>query len=414
MSVRILRGKTIVLGVTGSIAAYKALEIASRLVQAGAQVDVVMTQAATRLVAPLSFQAITHRPVVTDLFDPRGELGIDHVALAKRADVLVIAPITANTLARLAHGLADDAVTTTFLATESPVIIAPAMESHMWLHPATQHNLDVLRSWGVTVVGPETGRLASGVEGVGRLAEPVAIVGTIRQVLGRAGPLAGRRVIVTAGPTQEAIDPVRYISNHSSGRMGYAIAEALRDWGAQVILVSGPTALPTPVGVEQVAVTSTREMRDAVMGRIADADAVIGAAAVADYRPAVSSRKKIKKEEEGEFSLALARNPDILMDVKVWKESRASERPVVIGFAAETENLIENARNKLLQKGLELIVANPVPATFGVDLVQATLIQANQAPEALPVLAKMELAERIADWLAERLKTKWKGERVDE
>jgi phosphopantothenoylcysteine decarboxylase/phosphopantothenate--cysteine ligase len=340
--------------------------------------------------------------VTTDLFDPRGEPGIDHVALARRAEVLVIAPLTANTLARLAHGLADDAVSTTFLAAESSIVVAPAMESHMWLHPATQRNLDTLRSWGVTVIEPETGHLASGAEGIGRLAEPATIVELIRQVLGRNGPLAGRHVIVTAGPTREAIDPVRYLSNHSSGRMGYVIAEATRDLGAQVTLVSGPTGLPAPVGFERVAVNSTFEMRDAVLERIADAAAIIGAAAVADYRPATTSPQKIKKGEGGLF-LELVRNPDILMEVKAWKERQGRDRPVVIGFAAETENLIENARDKLVRKGLDLIVANPVPATFGADTIQATLIRTDQSPEELPVLTKTELADRIADWLAEKL-----------
>jgi phosphopantothenoylcysteine decarboxylase/phosphopantothenate--cysteine ligase len=403
MSIRVLRDKTIVLGVTGSIAVYKAVEIASRLVKAGAQVDVVMTEAATRLVTSLTFQAITHRPVATDLFDPRGELGIDHVALAKRADVMVVAPITAHTLAKLAHGLADDVVSTTFLATDSPIVIAPAMESHMWLHPATQRNLETLRSWGVTVVEPESGHLASGAEGIGRLAEPITIVETIRQVLGRDGPLAGRHVVVTAGPTSEAIDPVRYISNHSSGRMGYAIAEAVRDLGARVTLVSGPTALPSPVGVEEMTVTSTREMRDAMFDVIADADAIVGSAAVADYRPAETSTKKIKKDK-GELSLELVRNPDILLDVKTWKESGGHRHPVVIGFAAETDSLIQNAQSKLVRKGMDLIVANPVPATFGADTVQATFIQPNCDPEPLPLLTKLELADRIADRLVELLR----------
>ncbi len=402
MPIRVLDNKTVVLGVTGSIAAYKAVEIASRLVKAGAHVDVIMTEAATRLVAPLSFQAITHRPVTTDLFDPRGELGIDHVALAKRAAALVIAPTTANTLAKLAQGLANDALSTTFLATEAPVTVAPAMESNMWLHPATQRNLKILHGWGVTVVEPESGHLASGAEGVGRMAEPVTIVETIRRVLGREGPLAGRHVVVTAGPTREAIDPVRYISNHSSGRMGYAVAEAIRDLGGDVTLISGPTVLPAPVGMELVSVTSTRQMRDALFDVIAAADAVVGAAAVADYRPAAPSQQKIKKER-GTPTLELVPNPDILANVKDWKEERDVQRPRVIGFAAETENLVQNAQRKLEQKGMDLIVANPVPATFGADQIQATLIRAGQPAEELPPLTKLDLADRIADYLVELL-----------
>ncbi|MFQ5595449.1 MAG: bifunctional phosphopantothenoylcysteine decarboxylase/phosphopantothenate--cysteine ligase CoaBC, partial [Anaerolineae bacterium] len=305
--------------------------------------------------------------------------------------------------AKLAHGLADDVVSTTFLAAESPVIVAPAMESRMWQHPATQRNLETLRSWGVTVVEPEAGHLASGAQGIGRLAEPISVVETIREVLGRDGPLAGRRVIVTAGPTREAIDPVRYISNHSSGRMGYAIAEAARDLGAQVTLVSGPTALPSPAGVQLVAVTSTREMRDAVFEFLADADAIVGSAAVADYRPSTSSTEKIKKDEGG-LSLELVQNPDILLDVKAWKESGGLRRPVVIGFAAETHKLAENAQSKLVRKGMDMIVANPVPATFGADMIQPTLIQPNRPPEELPALTKTELADNIADRLAELLR----------
>lgn len=408
MSIRTLHDKSIVLGVTGSIAAYKAVEVASRLVKAGARVDVMMTDAATRLVAPLTFQAIAHRPVTTDLFDPRGELGIDHVALAERANVVVIAPLTANTLAKLAQGVADNVVTTTCLAANSPIIVAPAMETQMWLHPATQSNLDILRSWGVIVIEPEAGPLASGAEGMGRLAEPTTVVETVRQVLGRDGPLAGRSVLVTAGPTREAIDPVRYISNHSSGRMGYAMAKAARDLGARVTLVSGPTALPAPVGIKLIAVRSTREMRDAVFENIHDTDAIIGAAAVSDYQPATTSPKKIKKEER-EPTLRLVRNPDILLNVKTWKESEGRDRPVVIGFAAETDNLIENARSKLIQKGLALIVANPVPATFETDTVQAILIQADQPPGELPALTKTELAAKIGDWLVERLESKAQG-----
>ena len=404
MAIRILQNRVVTLGVTGSIAAYKVVDVASRLVKAGAVVDVIMTPAATTLITPLAFQAITHRPVTTDLFDPRGELGIDHVALARRSDIMLIAPLTANTLAKLAHGLADDAVSTTFLAMEGPVVIAPAMESHMWQHPATQQNLETLRNWGVTVIEPTTGYLASGAEGIGRLAEPPVIVEMLRQVLGRQGPLAGRHVLVTAGPTREPFDPVRYISNYSSGRMGYAIAEAVRDLGARVTLVSGPTALPAPVGVTHIAVESAREMHAAVMEHLAAADALVGAAAVADYRPASTSVEKIKKNREG-LVLELVRNPDILEAVKVWKEQQGRDRPLVVGFAAETENLVENARAKLVRKGMALVVANPVPATFGAETVTATLIELDRPPVTLPVHTKMDLAEKIADWLADRLAT---------
>jgi len=401
MGIRVLKDKTIVLGVSGSIAAYKAVEVASRLVQAGAQVDVVMTEAATKLVTPLTFQAITHRPVVTDLFDPQGELGIDHVALARRANLLLIAPATAHILARMAHGLADDAVTTTFLATKAPVIVAPAMESHMWQHPATQHNVETLRGWGVTVIEPEAGRLASGAVGVGRMAEPPTIVDTVRWVLGRSGALSGYRVVVTAGPTLEPIDPVRYVSNHSSGRMGYALARAARDRGAEVTLISGPTALEQPVGVDFRAVTTAQEMLEAVVDAVRDAHALIMAAAVADYRPAQAAEQKIKKGEEG-FSLQLTRNPDILAEV-VARYADRTPPLIAIGFAAETENLVENARAKLERKGLDLIVANPVPATFGAEGTQVTLIDREGNVEPWPPLPKEELTERIVDRLVEWL-----------
>lgn len=401
MMVRVLSGKHIVLGVTGSIAAYKAVEVASRLVQAGAHVDVAMTEGATKLVAPLTFQAITHRPVVTDPFDPRGELGIDHVALARRADLLVVAPATAHTLARMAQGLADDAVTTTYLAVRTPVIVAPAMESHMWHHPATQRNLETLRGWGVTVIEPGAGYLASGAEGVGRLAEPATIVDTIRWVLGRTGDLAGRQVVVTAGPTREPIDPVRYLSNHSSGWMGYALARAARDRGAQVTLISGPTGLPVPAGVTFQRVVTAREMHDAVVEAAEDADMLIMAAAVADYRPAAVEEQKIKKAE-GKVSLKLARNPDILSEVRS-RFARRDPPLVTVGFAAETENLIENARIKLENKGLDLIVANPVPATFGAEGAEVTLIDREGRVNSWPPLPKTEIAERIVDQLVERL-----------
>jgi len=402
MGIRVLENKTIVLGVTGSIAAYKAVEAASQLIQAGAQVDVVMTEAATKLITPLTFQAITHRPVVTNLFDPRGELGIDHVALARRADLLIIAPATAHILARMAHGLADDAVTTTFLAAQAPVIVAPAMESHMWQHPATQRNLETLRRWDITIIEPETGRLASGAVGVGRMAEPSAIVDTARWVLGRNGALSGYRVVITAGPTLEPIDPVRYVSNHSSGRMGYALARAARDRGAEVTLISGPTALNPPVGVAFQSVTTAHEMLEAVVEAMHDAHALIMAAAVADYRPTQPAEQKIKKGED-ELSLKLTRNPDILAEVQTRYVDRTPPL-ITIGFAAETENLVENARTKLERKGLDLIVANPVPATFGAEGTEVTLIDREGNIEPWPPLSKEEIAERIVDRLVEQLR----------
>lgn len=400
MAARALQGKHIVLGVTGSIAAYKAVALASELTQAGAVVDVIMTRSATRLVQPLSFQAITHRPVVIEMFHLLAETEIGHVTLAKSADLLLIAPITAHTIARLAAGLADDMLAATALATRAPIIIAPAMETGMWENPITQTNVERLRETrGVVVVGPGEGRLASGAVGVGRMAEPDEIVGTARMVLGRGGDLAGRQVLVTAGGTQEPIDPVRVVTNRSSGRMGYALAEAARDRGARVTLIHAPTALKVPVGVEDVAVETAQEMRDAVFAALPGTEILIMAAAVADYRPASPSSRKIKKREEP-LHLTLERTPDILSQVANWRArvaAEASSLKVVVGFAAETEELITNARTKLEAKRLDLIVANPVPQAFGDALNQATLIDRQGRVEELPPLPKEELAELVLD-----------------
>jgi len=392
---RVLKGKQIVLGVTGSIAAYKAVELASRLVKAGATVDVVMTEAATEFVAPLTFQSITARPVVIEMFKLLRETDIAHVSLARRADVLVIAPATANTIAKLAAGLADNMLTATALATTAPIVVAPAMETGMYENPATQESLARLRQRGVTIIEPGYGRLASGTMGVGRLADMEEIMGTIRMVLGRGGDLAGRKVVVTAGGTQEPIDPVRFIGNPSSGRMGYSLAEAARDRGAVVTLIAGPTTLPKPVGVDFIPVRTAEEMREAVLEATPGADILIMAAAVADYRPASIAGRKIKKGKE-RLTLELVRNPDILAEV-------ADRQLLKVGFAAETEDLIENARAKLTEKRLDLIVANPVPASFGGDTIQATLIARDGEVTELPPLPKSELAELVLDRVVELL-----------
>ncbi len=392
---RVLKGKQIVLGVTGSIAAYKAVELASRLVKAGATVDVVMTEAATEFVAPLTFQSITARPVVIEMFKLLRETDIAHVSLARRADVLVIAPATANTIAKLAAGLADNMLTATALATTAPIVVAPAMETGMYENPATQESLARLRQRGVTIIEPGYGRLASGTMGVGRLADIEEIMGTIRMVLGRGGDLAGRKVVVTAGGTQEPIDPVRFIGNPSSGRMGYSLAEAARDRGAVVTLIAGPTTLPKPVGVDFIPVRTAEEMREAVLEATPGADILIMAAAVADYRPASIAGRKIKKGKE-RLTLELVRNPDILAEV-------ADRQLLKVGFAAETEDLIENARAKLTEKRLDLIVANPVPASFGGDTIQATLIARDGEVTELPPLPKSELAELVLDRVVELL-----------
>jgi phosphopantothenoylcysteine decarboxylase/phosphopantothenate--cysteine ligase len=397
----ILRGKSILLGVTGGIAAYKAVEVASRLVKAGAMVDVIMTAHAQEFVTPLTFQAITHRPVVTEMFALLAQTEIGHVALAQRADALVIAPATANCLAKLAGGIADDMLTTTALATEAPLVLAPAMESHMWGNPITQSNVARLQELrDVTLVGPACGRLASGAVGLGRMSEPREIVDTIRWALGREGPLRGRHAIVTAGGTREPLDPIRYLGNRSSGRMGYALAEALRDRGAQVTLIGASTNLPQPVGVEFIAVETAEEMLQAVLRSLSDAaDILVMAAAVADYRPAEVAEQKIKKGEQG-LTLELARTVDILQEVG---RSPAAEGLIKVGFAAETEDLIPNAQAKLASKKLDLIVANDPRKAMGSERDQVILLDSEGRVEELPELSKEEVAERIVDWVQRRM-----------
>ena len=387
----VLEGKNVVLGVTGSIACYKALDLASKLAQAGALVDTVMSYGATRFVTPLAFRALTHRPVVTDTFDPESELSVEHVALAQRADIVVVAPATAHFIAKASAGLADDFLTTTILATQAPVMVAPAMDGHMYDNPATQENLSRLKDWGVIIVGPDTGRLASGLVGMGRLVEPAELVGHIRAILGRKGDLAGYTIVVSAGGTQEPIDPVRIITNRSSGKMGYAIAESARDRGARVVLISGPTGLGAPAAIEVVRVATASEMREAVLGEVAGCDALIMAAAVADFSPISAASQKLKKGAET-WSLELGKTPDIL------EESRG--RFVKVGFAAETQDLLENAMTKVLNKSLDLIVANDVTAEgsgFGTDTNKALLLDRDGNVEDLPLMSKYDLGNRILD-----------------
>ena len=401
--IQILHNKTILLGVTGSIAAYKAAGLASQLTQAGAAVDVVMTREATQFVTPLTFESLTHRHVVTDVMTLLPDSQIGHVAMAKRADLFVIAPATAHTIAKLAHGLADDAVSATALdaSQRAPLVIAPAMETGMWEHPATQENIAKLVARGAVIVPPGEGHLASGASGAGRLADVDDLIDTLRAVLGRGGDLAKRTIVVTAGGTQEPIDPVRVIANHSSGKMGWALAQAARDRGARVILIAGTTSLRVLRGVEFIVAHSAREMREAVLRAMVDADALVMAAAVADFRPAQAAEQKIKKGNTETLTLELVKNPDILADV-----ARHSARPaVVIGFAAETQTLLANARAKLESKNLDLIVANPVPSAFGSDIDQATLIERGGAATELPPLTKEDLSEKILDFIAARLKT---------
>jgi len=386
----ILKDKSIVLGVTGGIAAYKAAALCSHLVKAGAVVDVILTDAACEFVAPLTFQALTHRPVVTGMFALLAETEIGHVSLAGRADLLIVAPATANTIAKLAAGLADNMLTTTALATEAPILLAPAMESHMWANPLTQANVARLCELrDVAVVGPGEGRLASGASGLGRMAEPEEILDAAQWMLGRRGPLAGRRVVVTAGGTREPLDPVRFLGNRSSGKMGYALARAARDRGAQVQVISS-SGQPAPFGAELVPVETAAEMLDAVLDALAAADVLLMAAAVADYRPATMAGHKIKKGEGG-LALDLVRTADIL--AQVAQVRRADQ--VIVGFAAETENLLENALGKLQRKRLDLIVANDARQAIGADTNQVTLVGADGSVAELPLLAKDEVADRI-------------------
>ena len=393
-----LKDKTVVLGVTGSIAAYKAVELASQLTQAGARVEVIMTEAATEFIAPLTFRNITGRPVVTRMFELASEYSVEHVALAEAADVVVIAPATADIIARIAVGMADDMVSCTVLATKAPVILAPAMHAAMYKNQVTQDNLIKLKARGFAIVGPDYGRLASGGIGLGRLVDVNEILGTICQVLGRTRDLAGRRIVVTAGGTQEPVDPVRCLTNRSSGKMGYALAEAARDRGAKVVLVSAPTALPKPVGVDVVDVDTAQEMYEAVKKAVVKTDALIMAAAVADYRPRKVSKSKIKRERASTLTLELERTPDILVEVK--------GKFLRVGFAAESENLVANAKEKLDKKRLDLIVANDITAEgsgIGADTNQVVIIDRKGKVEKLPLLPKRELADKILDRITQFL-----------
>jgi len=385
-----MRERHVVLGVTGSIAAYKAVDLASKLTQTGVAVHTVMTESATKLVGPASFRAITGRPVSTDMFELTSPHSIEHVSLAEVADLLLIAPATANVIAKLACGIADDLLSCTALATRAPILVAPAMHSAMWENPATQANVKTLKGRGVSFVGPAEGRLASGGVGVGRFAPVPEILGEALRIVGREGDLSGIRIVVSAGGTREAIDPVRFLGNRSSGRMGFAVAEAARDRGADVALVSAPTSVSPPAGLTVVDVETAAEMRNAVAAACRAADALIMAAAVADYAPSAPADRKLKKGAE-RLSIELERTADVLASVDGPR--------VRVGFAAETENLIENARRKLVDKRLDLVVANRVgteESPFGSEVNRAILIDAEREEE-LPLLAKRELADRILD-----------------
>ena len=389
-----LKDRTVVLGVCGSIAAYKAADLASKLVQAGATVDVILTESAQKFVTPFTFRSLTGRPVYIDMFEPVTDEGEEHVALARRAGLVIVAPATATTIARLAYGLADDMLSLTVLATRAPVLVAPAMDSQMWEATATQANVATLRERGFAFVGPEAGRLASGHSGAGRMSEPLTILGAAKYELAKQGDLAGRSIVVSAGGTREPIDPVRVITNRSSGKMGYALAEAARDRGARVTLVSTEPELPPPYGVELVPVETVAQMREAVLRACASADALIMAAAVSDYRPAEAADQKLKKGEGG-MMLPLVKNESFFPEVP--------SSVVKVAFAAETENVIENALHKPETHGpLDLIVANDVSqvdAGFGVDTNRVTILERDGTRLDLPLLGKYEVARHILDRL---------------
>jgi phosphopantothenoylcysteine decarboxylase / phosphopantothenate---cysteine ligase len=394
-----LKGKEVVLGVTGGIAVYKSVELVSRLVKAGANVHVIMTKNATEFVTPLTFETMSRNPVVTDTFARPDKWEVEHIALAKRAELFVIAPATANVMAKMAAGIADDMLTTTVLATKAPILLAPAMNTGMWTAAATQANLAVLKSRGVQLIGPAGGYLACGDTGVGRMSEPAEIAEAIDKLLNPKQDFAGLKVMVTAGATRERLDPVRYLTNDSSGKMGFAIAEAAAKRGAEVTLVCGAATAVRPEGIPVVQVESTRDLYNAVTERAPQMDVVIQAAAPADYRFAQTWDQKMKKADGEPLTLTLVENPDIAAAVGQMKH----EGQILVGFAAETEHLLENAQKKLKKKNLDLIVANDVSkpgAGFNVDTNIATLITAAGAVE-YPLRTKKQLAEDILDTVAE-------------
>jgi phosphopantothenoylcysteine decarboxylase/phosphopantothenate--cysteine ligase len=399
-----LRDRRIVMGVCGGIAAYKAADVVSKLQQAGALVDVILTARATEFVRPLTFSTLSHRPVYGDLWEPTGEAAARHIALAEDAELLLVAPATADIIARLAHGFADDMLTAVALATTAPLVLVPAMEHHMYEHPATQANLALLRERGAVVVPPEVGHLASGIVGVGRFPETAAILAHVRAVLGRGGDLAGKRVVVTAGGTQEPLDPVRYLGNRSSGLMGCALAEEARDRGADVLLIVGATAVPLPAGVEVRQVGTAIELRDAVATAVegGQADALVMAAAVADYRVDQPSAHKIKKgssreNADGSLTIRLVRNPDVLAEVA---HLPGTERLIRVGFAAETEQIADHAVAKLNGKRLHMLVANDVGKAgsgFGTPTNEVAIFHPDGRIEQLALLPKTEVAAAIWD-----------------
>jgi len=392
-----MQGKRILLGVTGGIAAYKSADLVRRLMEHGAQVQVVMTAAAREFVTPITFQALSGRTVRTDLWDPAAEAAMGHIELARWAELVLVAPASADFLARLAHGLADDLLSTLCLATEAPIALAPAMNQQMWRNAATRANVELLSARGVHLIGPEVGEQACGEHGPGRMLEPNEIVARTAALLAPAGALRGRRVLLTAGPTRECIDPVRFVSNRSSGKMGFALAQSMRDAGAEVVLISGPVFLPTPSGVRRIDVESAEQMYAAVQSELPGTAIFIGTAAVADYRPLACAEQKIKKTSET-IALELTRTTDILSQV-----SASAQRPFMVGFAAETNAVEHYARAKLLAKNLDLIAANEVGHAKAFDCDDNSLLVLWRGGRVeLPVASKRELARALTGLIVER------------
>ena len=391
-----LTGKTIVLGVTGGIAAYKSANLASLLIKLHADVHVIMTQNATKFITPMTFETLTNNKCIVDTFDRNFSFDVKHVSLAKRGDLFVVAPCTANVIGKLAHGICDDMLTTTMLATRAPKLIAPAMNTGMWENPILQDNLVKLKGYGYHIIDPIVGRLACGDTGTGKMNSEEVIVEHILTFMAKEHDLKGKRFLITAGPTQEAIDPVRYITNHSSGKMGYAIAKVARLRGADVTLVSGPVNIKSFTGIELVSVKSAADMFEAVTSRSAGHDIIVMCSAVADYTPAVYSDQKVKKHD-GELAIALTRTQDILG----WLGEHKRDNQILVGFSMETENLIDNSRAKLTKKHADLICANSISGNttgFAVDTNQVTLITQDEVKE-LPLCSKEETADRILDFI---------------
>ncbi len=398
-----LKGKNVVLGVCGGISAYKVCDLVSRLKKKEANIYVIMTRASAKFVNPLTFQSLSLNKVVSDMFDKPSYLEIDHISLAKKADIFIIAPATANIIGKIANGIADDMLSTTVMATKAPIVLVPAMNSNMYENPVLQNNISMLKRYGYIFIEPTEGRLACGDTGKGKMAEPEYIEKFITGFLTSSSELKGKKIIVTAGPTRESIDPIRYISNHSTGKMGYAIAEKAARRGGEVYLISGPTDLETPIGVNIINVTSADEMQSTIMEHYCNADVVIKSAAVSDYKPAEISNQKIKKEDM-DLLIRLRKNPDILYELGKIKGEK-----ILVGFAMETQNLLENAKEKVSKKNLDFIVANDLNqegAGFAFDTNVVKIIDKNGHVENIPKMAKTDLADIIIDKVIMLLKKK--------